>query len=131
MILLFHNLMAAYYAYAMFHYYLSLSLKNMHSVEDTMISALYQRAESIGVLLPGDMRIFYYTRKSFIRNWCEMMGTRNFMRWVVPIPYFGRQNHDFQSNDPCDLDKIEYMKLDRLASKSLVTLEYRVETLIS
>ena len=39
--LLAHNIMAAYYAYYVFHFYLSLSLKNMHSVEDTMILALY------------------------------------------------------------------------------------------
>jgi|LauGreDrversion4_2_1035121.scaffolds.fasta_scaffold356333_1 hypothetical protein len=43
-LLLFHNIFAAYYTYAIFHFYVSLSLKNMHSVEDTIISSLYQRA---------------------------------------------------------------------------------------
>jgi len=49
-----HNLMAAYYAYALFHWYLSLSLKNMHSVEDTLISALYQKAEAMGIIASSD-----------------------------------------------------------------------------
>jgi hypothetical protein len=40
---LIHNLIAVYYAYFFFHWYLSLSLKNMHSVEDTLIAGLYQR----------------------------------------------------------------------------------------
>lgn len=39
--LIVHNLLAAYYAYGLFHMYLSLSLKNMKSVEDTIISGLY------------------------------------------------------------------------------------------
>ena len=38
----------------------------------------------------GEMRIFYYTRRNFMRNWCEMMGSSNFFRWVIPIPYFKR-----------------------------------------
>ena len=45
--LLFHNIFAAYYTYAMFHFYVSLSLKNMHSVEDTIISGLYLRAQEL------------------------------------------------------------------------------------
>jgi len=48
--LLVHNLMAAYYAYALFHWYLALSLKNMHSVEDTMVSSLYERGERLGII---------------------------------------------------------------------------------
>jgi hypothetical protein len=112
--LLAHNLMAAYYAYALFHYYLSLSLRNMQSVEDTLISALYQKAEALGITSISsvnaqismgyqpnqgnscnsgniqDMRIYYYTRRSFMRNWCEMMGSSHFYRWVIPIPFFGR-----------------------------------------
>lgn len=40
---LIHNFIALYYAYFFFHWYLSLSLKNMHSVEDTLIGGLYQR----------------------------------------------------------------------------------------
>lgn len=47
--LFFHNLLAAYYVYALFHMYVSLALKNMHSVEDTIIAGLYQRAEELGL----------------------------------------------------------------------------------
>ncbi|TNV85955.1 hypothetical protein FGO68_gene17051 [Halteria grandinella] len=106
----------------MFHWYLSLCLKNMHSVEDTLISHLYQKAEALGVLAPNEMRIFYYTRRSFIGNMCEMMGSTNPWRWVVPLPYFGRQNHSLEGTED-----LQYMRLDRDAIRNLEALEYQVE----
>ena len=127
-LLLFHNIFAAYYTYSMFHFYVSLSLKNMHSVEDTIISGLYQRAQELCIPIPGDTKIFYYTRDNYYRNWCEMMGTANFVRWVIPVPYLGRQNHQLQS---ADTREIQYMRLDRDACRNLVMLEYQVENYFS
>lgn len=103
----------------------------MHSVEDTLIQGLYQKAEALGVSPPGEMRIFYYTRKSFLGNWCEMMGTANLCRWVLPLPYFNRQNHSLQSNDPKDLRELQYMKLDKDAIKNIEALEYQVELFLA
>jgi hypothetical protein len=114
----------------MFHWYLSLCLKNMHSVEDTLISGLYQKAEALGVCSPYEMKIFYYTRRSFIRNMCEMMGSYNPWRWVMPVPYLGRQNHDLKSNDP-DKAGVGYMSLDRNAIRNLEALEYQVDLYMS
>lgn len=126
-----HNLVAAYYAYALFQHYLSLSLKNMHSVEDTLISALYEQAEQLGIInhcRREELLVYYYTRRSFFRNWCEMLGSSNCLRWVVPLPFFGRQNHELQSNDPWDIQELAYMRLDRDACKMLANLEAKVET---
>lgn len=103
----------------MFHWYLSLCLKNMHSVEDTLIAHLYQKAEALGVLAPNEMRIFYYTRRSFIGNMREMMGSTNPWRWVVPLPYFNRQNHSLTTTED-----LQYMRLDRDAIRNLEALEY-------
>jgi hypothetical protein len=70
--------------------YLSLALKNMHSVEETIIAGLYHRAEELELPLEHNMKIFYYTRASFVKNWCEMMGSRNVLWWILPLPYFKR-----------------------------------------
>jgi hypothetical protein len=53
-----------------------------------------------------DMKIYYYTRASFVKNWCEMMGSANIVRWILPIPFFGRQDHKLTSNEPEDLKAV-------------------------
>ena len=50
------------------------------------------------------------------------MGTSNICRWVVPIPYFGRQNHSLE-----DPREVQYIKLDRDAIRNLEALEYQVQ----
>jgi len=107
--------------------YLSLAVKNMHSVEETIIAGLYHRAEELGLPLEQNMKIFYYTRASFVKNWCEMMGSRNLLWWILPLPYFRRQNHNLASNEPDDLKALQYMRLDRESCRSLVACEYQVE----
>ena len=116
-----HNLGAAYYAYALFHWYLSMCFKNMHSVEETSIGHIYDKARFHKIPF-GDMKIFYYTRPSFVQNWCEMMGSRNVFRWITPLPYRMRQFHNLNSKDRCDIDKLNYMKFDTNALKELVGL---------
>jgi hypothetical protein len=66
-----------------------MSLKNMHSVEEQTIGSVYDKARFHKIDF-GDMKKFYYTRPSFLKNWCEMMGTRNICRWISPLPYKGR-----------------------------------------
>ena len=108
--------------------YLSLALKNMHSVEETIISGLYHRAEELQLpLVEHNMKIFYYTRSSFLKNWCEMMGSENIVWWILPLPYFKKQNHNLASNEPDDLRALQYMRLDRESCRSLVSCEYQVE----
>ena len=51
-----------------------------------------------------------------------MMGSTNPWRWVVPLPYFGRQNHSLTS-----ADDLQYMRLDRDAIRNLEALEYQVD----
>jgi hypothetical protein len=63
-----------------------MSLKNMHSVEETAIGGVYDKARFHKIAF-GEMKKFYYTRASFLSNWCEMMGTSNVCRWITPLPY--------------------------------------------
>lgn len=93
----------------------------MHSVEETSIGHIYDKARFHKIPF-GDMKIFYYTRPSFVQNWCEMMGSRNVFRWITPLPYRMRQFHNLNSKDRCDIDKINYMKFDTNALKELVGL---------
>lgn len=84
-----HNFGCVYYAYALFHWYLAMSFKNMHSIEETAIGSTYDKARFYKIQY-DEMHKYYYTRSSFLRNWCEMMGTRNIFRWITPLPYRSR-----------------------------------------
>ena len=111
-VLLVHNLFAAYYSYALFHWYSSLCFKNMHSIEDTMISGLYDKARfhNLEAVTEDTPHVFYYTRPSYREGWCEMMGSNKVCRWITPWAYKNRQNHDLFSRDWCDVKEIRYMK---------------------
>ena len=98
----------------------------MHSVEETSIGHIYDKARFHKIPF-GDMKIFYYTRQSFIQNWCEMMGSNNVFRWITPLPYRTRQFLNLNSKDRCDVESARYMKFDLDALRELIKLQYKIE----
>lgn len=49
------------------------------------------------------------------------MGGTFFLRWVIPLPYFGRQNN---------LEDVSYMVLERDSCEALKRLEALVERVL-
>lgn len=93
----------------------------MQSVEEALISTLYQRADALGMVSATDPRVYYYTRKGIFANWSERMGGTFFLRWIIPVPYFGRQN---------DLEDVGYMELEHDSCEALKKLEGLVDRVL-
>jgi len=77
---------------------------------------------------------FYYTRPGgWLENLSEMMGTRNVLRWLVPLPHYSRQYWPLwdlsepSKNHQMSARGLEYMMFDRESLKELVALEYGIE----
>lgn len=67
-----------------------MSTRNMHAVEEAIIGQLFDKARfhKMGNV---DKTKFYYTRRGgWFENLTEMMGSRNVLRWFIPMPHFGR-----------------------------------------
>jgi hypothetical protein len=90
-VLALHNAGTLFYNFQLARWYLGMAARNMHAVEELMIGQLYDKARFHK--LPFSERRFYYTRQGggWLENMSEMMGTRNVLRWLLPMPYFGRQ----------------------------------------
>ena len=67
----------------------------MHAVEEATIGHVYDKARFHKIDFGGDKgKKFYYTRAGGgLENLSEMMGTRNILRWFIPLPYYNRQFH--------------------------------------
>jgi hypothetical protein len=106
----------------------------MHAVEEAIIGQLYDKARFHKLISPIEPKKFYYTRQGgILENLSEMMGTRNVLRWLVPLPHYSRQYHplynleDPSLNSKLDSIGLDYMRFDRSSLKELVQLEYQIE----
>lgn len=106
--------------------------RNMHAVEELVIGNLYDKARYHKLVKCSDNMKFYYTRKvgGAFENMAEMMGTRNVLRWFVPIPYYNRQYPHLVAEEgqtPPNGRDIDFMRFDRETLRDLVKLEYQIE----
>jgi hypothetical protein len=69
----------------------------------------------------AEPRLYCYTRKGILANWSERMGGTFFLRWIIPVPYFGRQNN---------LEDVRYMELERDSCDELKRLEGLVDRVL-
>ena len=89
LVLLIHNLCVLYYCFQLSKWYFSMGTRNMHAVEEVIIGQLYDKARFHKMEFSD--RKFYYTRGGgWFENLSEMMGTRNILRWLIPMPHYGR-----------------------------------------
>lgn len=121
-----------YYCYQLGKWYISMSTRNMHAVEEIIIGQLYDKARFHKMELKE--KRFYYTRPGgWLENLSEMMGSRNVLRWLVPLPHYSRQYWPLwnlaepSKNHQMSARGLEYMMFDRESLKELVSLEYRIE----
>ena len=103
----------------------------MHAVEEATIGQLYDKARYHKIHIRDKGKKFYYTRANGGRfeNLSEMMGSRNVLRWLLPVPYYNRQYHKLiggGGDDDIPRD-MEYMMFDKETLKELVSLEYIIE----
>jgi len=91
LVLTLHNLATAYYAFQLAKWYLSMSVKNMHAVEECEVGNIYDKAKYHKLWSHGEGKKFYYTRPGGAwNNIAEMIGTRNLLYWLLPVPHYGR-----------------------------------------
>jgi hypothetical protein len=103
-----------------------MSIQNMHAVEESIIGALYDKAKYHRLYSNDQPKKFYYTRQGgALDNFYEMIGTRNLLEWLVPLPHSGRQYLPF--GDPTRISDLYYMCFDRETLKELIRLEYKIE----
>jgi hypothetical protein len=90
-ILFLHNVATGYYNYQLATWYFQMSFTNMHAVEETLIGNLYDKARYHKLYSDGQPKKFYYTRQGGkMENFYEMIGTRNLLHWLLPVPHFNR-----------------------------------------
>jgi hypothetical protein len=53
-IMLLHNTLTLLYSYDLFLMYISMATKNMHSVENSIIGNIYDKARYLGIVGKGD-----------------------------------------------------------------------------
>ena len=100
-----------------------MSIKNMHAVEECEVGNIYDKAKYHKLWSHGEDKKFYYTRPGGAwNNIAEMIGTRNIIYWLLPVPHFGRQYSDLGNGQ-----FFEYMRFDRLSLRDLVKLQYQIE----
>ena len=100
-----------------------MSIKNMHAVEECEVGNIYDKAKYHKLWTHGEDKKFYYTRPGGAwNNIAEMIGTRNIIYWLLPVPHFGRQYSDLGNGQ-----LFEYMRFDRLSLRDLVKLQYQIE----
>ena len=77
-----------------------MSTRNMHAVEEAIIGQVYDKASYHKLDFGGQKgKKFYYTRRGgAFENLSEMMGSRNILRWLIPMPHYGRQFHPLIPN---------------------------------
>ncbi len=113
-VLILHNAPTLFYVNQMRYWYFSMSARNMHAIEDTMVGMVFDKARFHKLLEPSMERLFYYTRESGTwANVVEMMGTSNIFRWLVPLPRDRELTGEY-----------EYMRYELGALKKLTDLEY-------
>ena len=68
-----------------------MSVKNMHAVEECEVGNIYDKAKYHKLWSHGEGKKFYYTRPGGAwNNIAEMIGTRNLLYWLLPVPHYGR-----------------------------------------
>lgn len=129
--LLVHNILTAAYTGMLAKWYLSMSSRNMHAVEEATIGHVFDKARFLKVDTGNAATKFFYTRGGgAFENFSEMMGSRNVLRWFLPVPHYGRQYEPLVSKvDPHRLDArgLEYMRFDRSSLREIAALVYRTE----
>lgn len=122
--LMLHNAVSAWYVYYMIEMYFTMASRNMHAVEDSIIGSVYDKARYHKIEFKEQQ--FYYTRSSKWANFCEMMGTSNVLRWLLPFPLEGH-NNDLSRTEKEVTKGFEYMKFSKEALRTLIVLEYKIE----
>lgn len=68
-----HHIGTAFYIYSMIYMYVHMASSNMHSVEDTTISEIYQKAKYHNI--PYNKHLYYYSKKTKWENLVSIMGS--------------------------------------------------------
>jgi hypothetical protein len=88
-----------YYNYQLATWYFSMAGQNMHAIEETIIGNLYDKAKYHQLYSKNDPKKFFYTRiGGWFQNFYEMIGTRNLIFWLLPIPHYNRQYIEFNDD---------------------------------
>lgn len=125
-ILLVHNILTCTYACMLAKWYLSMSTRNMHAVEEATIGQVFDKARFLKIDTSAARNKFYYTRPGgWYENLSEMMGSRNFLRWLIPLPHYRRQYQSLVGD--ARGGGLDYMRFDRGSLKDLAALIYRTE----
>ena len=80
-----HNAITVWYVHHMIIMYYTMATRNMNSIEDTIISNIYEKAKYHNIF--PLKRKYYYTKNALLDNLKDMFGSTNILRWMTPYPY--------------------------------------------